>query len=316
MHPAYSVIYFTCASGAGYGLLVWLAVFVVLGRLPATSAFGLAGLGLAMALVVTGLLSSTSHLGRPERAWRAFSQWRTSWLSREGVAALATFAPVAVLALGWVMHERVTGVFALAAVAAGVLALITVACTGMIYQSLPTIRAWHLPIVTPLYLAFGLATGAVLLVALLAAFGRLQSWTLILALAALGIAWTLKIIYWSMIDSAPRDLTIGAATGLGRFGAVRTLDAPHCRPNFVMREMGYAVARKHAAKLRRLALWLGAVIPAAALIVLLLARIEMVQPLLSGLAALSALAGVAVERWLFFAEAEHVAMLYYGRQDA
>ena len=39
-------------------------------------------------LVSAGLLSSVGHLGKPLRAWRAFSQWRSSWLSREGVAAL------------------------------------------------------------------------------------------------------------------------------------------------------------------------------------------------------------------------------------
>ena len=34
------------------------------------------------------------------------------------------------------------------------------------------------------------------------------------------------------------------------------------------------------------------------------------------LAVLSAAVGVGVERWLFFAEAEHVSMLYYGRAAA
>lgn len=38
--------------------------------------------------------------------------------------------------------------------------------------------------------------------------------------------------------------------------------------------------------------------------------------ILSLLAAVSAAIGVAIERWLFFAQAEHVAMLYYGRESA
>ena len=93
MHPAYSVILFTTASGAGYGLLAWLALAGVLGWVDADPWLGFAGFGLALALITAGLLSSTAHLGRPERAWRAFSQWRTSWLSREGVLAVLTYVP-------------------------------------------------------------------------------------------------------------------------------------------------------------------------------------------------------------------------------
>ena len=111
MHPAYSVILFTTASGAGYGLLFWLAVLSVFDDLPADLTLGLAGLGLAFALITVGLLSSTAHLGRPERAWRAFSQWRTSWLSREGVAAVATFVPFALFALGWLVLGANRGMF-------------------------------------------------------------------------------------------------------------------------------------------------------------------------------------------------------------
>jgi sulfite dehydrogenase (quinone) subunit SoeC len=38
--------------------------------------------------------------------------------------------------------------------------------------------------------------------------------------------------------------------------------------------------------------------------------------LLAGLAVLSHLAGVLATRWLFFAEAEHVVGLYYGKRTA
>ena len=105
MHPAYSVILFTTASGAGYGLLIWLALAGVAGLVDADPWLGFAGFGLALALITAGLLSSTAHLGRPERAWRAFSQWRSSWLSREGRAARSlTYLPAGVLAsagCGW-----------------------------------------------------------------------------------------------------------------------------------------------------------------------------------------------------------------------
>ncbi len=76
-----------------------------------------------------------------------------------------------------------------------------------------------------------------------------------------------------------------------------------------MKEMGYAVARKHAVKLRLLVLLL-----------LGLACLDMLAalalPMLSILAALAALAAAVVERWLFFAEAQHVSTFYYGAKTA
>ena len=67
MHPAKSVIFFTTASGAGYGLMIWLALLPSFGLLPADFFFGLVALGTGFALIVSGLLSSTLHLGHPER---------------------------------------------------------------------------------------------------------------------------------------------------------------------------------------------------------------------------------------------------------
>src|SRR5690606_14732396 len=94
MHPAYSIIAFTTLSGLGYGL----AAVLGLGLLdPAAVSTKLAHV-LALGLITGGLLASTLHLGNPQRAWRALSQWRTSWLSREGVSAIATFIPLTVTA--------------------------------------------------------------------------------------------------------------------------------------------------------------------------------------------------------------------------
>jgi len=311
MHPAYSVIVFTTASGAGYGLLIWLSAAALFGLVPRSGALGFTGFGLALGLITLGLLASTAHLGRPERAWRAFSQWRTSWLSREGVAAVATYLPAGALALGFTFGEFVPGQILISAMLSIPAALVTLWCTGMIYASLTAIRAWNQPLVAPVYIALALATGGVLLCALLPMFGQPSRWIAGATALSLVAAWVLKVRYWRAIDGAPRTHTAEAATGLGNLGTVRPLDPPHTQPNFVMREMGYQVARKHALKLRRIAagllflmplaliLWAFAPLPAAAQFVLALT------------AAVGATAGVLVERWLFFAEAEHVVVLYY-----
>ena len=311
MHPAYSVIIFTTASGAGYGLLIWLAVAVGLNLVPRAPVFGFIGLGLALVLITVGLLTSTAHLGRPERAWRALSQWKSSWLSREGIAALVTYLPAGALGLGWVFGEVVPGQIAVAAWLTVPCALVTIWCTGMIYASLPTIRAWHQPLVAPGYLILGLATGCVLLTVLLALFGYEIRWAAVACAVALALGATLKRLYWSAIDAARKSYTAEAATGLGRFGTVRPLDPPHTQPNFVMREMGFQVARRHAEKLRLLSTMLLFLLPIAASLLLLLNLPGLGQIVIAMVSVLSAGAGVLAERWLFFAEAEHVVMLYY-----
>lgn len=316
MNPAYSVILFTTASGAGYGLLVWLALLVWSGAVAPAGALASVTLLLALGLVSVGLLSSTFHLGRPERAWRALTQWRTSWLSREGVLALATYLPAGLwFLLQWLWPAAWWLLPALLALLSAAGALATVWSTGMIYQSLPTIRAWSEPLVAPVYVLLALATGSVLMALLKAAFGA--PWHLMTGMAAVLLVVTavVKWLYWRRIDTAPREWTAESATGLGRIGRVRPLEPPHTQANFVMREMGYAVARKHAHVLRWLATGAGFVGPA---LLLLLAGWLPSWPALvvAVVATIGVAAGVLAERWLFFAEARHVVTLYYGAERA
>src|SRR5215831_19490731 len=171
MHPAYSIIVFTTASGAGLGLLFWLALWGLLRALPLERWGSLCGFGLALALIAAGLLASAAHLGRPERAWRALSQWRTSWLSREGVMMAATFAVGSLLGLGLLVGERMGRLTALTAASTMLCCLDTLYTTGMIYASLRTIRQWHQPLTTPIYIVLGLSSGVLLLNLLARIFG-------------------------------------------------------------------------------------------------------------------------------------------------
>ncbi|NKB60534.1 MAG: dimethyl sulfoxide reductase anchor subunit [Alphaproteobacteria bacterium] len=314
MHPAYSVIFFTTATGAGYGLLTLLGILAAFGTLPVDRGFAVTSVGIAFVLIVGGLLSSTFHLGHPERAWRALTQWRSSWLSREGVLAILTFGPTGLFALGWVVFEDIGGIYAVAGVLGAIACMATVYTTSMIYASLRTVRAWNDPWVTPVYLVLSLATGALLASGLASLFGvalQLEN----IALVLLVLATFAKLSYWRSIDRRSSESTAESATGLGHLGKVRLLDPPHTGTNYLMSEMGYQIARKHAIKLRRVAFALGILIP----FVLTLAAMFLagLLPVIAAvLAVLSAAVGVLVERWLFFAEAKHVVTLYYGASEA
>lgn len=314
MHPALSVIFFTTASGAGYGLLAWAALAAMTGAMPARAL--LVAVLVALALVTAGLASSFLHLGKPMRAWRAFSQWRTSWLSREGLASAVTYLPALALAaalLPGALDGTGTGVavFAWPGRVAGVLsiigALVTLACTAMIYASLKPIPAWAHRSVPPVYLVFALSGGALLLAGIAALHGIAVAMPALAVLAVLAVVpWPLKWRYWRDIDTTPLSVTRGDAVGLPARKVAR-FEGPTTEANYITREMGFVLARKHARTLRIVAVLLFTVVPLACVAV---AWIAGVQWLLAAAAA-SAIAGAFVERWLFFAQARHMVTLYY-----
>ncbi|TGT72167.1 MULTISPECIES: DmsC/YnfH family molybdoenzyme membrane anchor subunit [unclassified Mesorhizobium] len=312
MHPAFSVVFFTTATGAGYGLLALLGLLGGLEFIPADFWLGFVGMALALGLIVAGLLSSTGHLGRPERAWRAFSQWRSSWLSREGVASVATFIPTALFGTGWVLLGKSGGWVAAAGLLAAAGAVVTVCTTGMIYASLKPIAQWHSRYTLPAYLIFAAMTGSVLANALLQSFSIGSSAMLALALLATLAGWAWKLATWRYNDRLEIPTTANSATGLAG-GTVRSIEWPHTEENYLLKEMGFRIARKHSAKLRRITQVLAFVVPIVLLILVFMAPWPLAA-MASVLAAVAQFAGMLVERWLFFAEAKHTVTLYYGRE--
>lgn len=314
MHPAFSVIFFTTASGAGYGILIVLAMMASWQAVPLDRTLGITGLGLAFVLVTAGLLSSTFHLGHPERAWRALTQWRSSWLSREGVLSVLTYIPWAGLGYFWIIAADVSELGGLCAGMAAGLALATVYCTAMIYRSLKTVHQWSNKWTVPVYLILSLASGAVWVAALLSVtVGPGKPFLAFVAVTVL-VAWRVKRMYWRMIDTTQHPATPKSATGL-KGDSITLLEGPHTEENYLLREMGFKIARKHALKLRRIVHLNAFMVPVLLLVIAYLLSGPFVIAACFA-AAISMSIGIVVERWLFFAEARHVVTLYYGAQTA
>lgn len=289
MHPAPSVILFSTLSGMGFGFLAFLGWGAMV---PAGWwAFLLWGGGYGLA--VAGLLAATFHLGNPKNALKAFTQWRTSWLSREAWASVVTLillAPVALsdwLGLGW---PRVTGQIG------GVMAFVTVLTTAMIYTQIKAVPRWHHWLTPVMFLSFALAGGATL-------SGQVWAPVALLAVAVVLVA------VWRVGDQAfaKAGQTMGSATGLDRLGTPTVFEPAHTAGNYLLREMIYVVGRKHVQKLRIIALVLASGLPA----LILLLPLGCVGIALAGAVHL---AGALAARWLFFAEAEHVVGLFYGKR--
>ena len=288
MHPAPSVIIFSTISGLGFGLMLFMGL-----GLPNVSGWVAAVFAIvALGLTVIGLLASTFHLANPKNAIYAFSQWRTSWLSREGIMSVLTLLTFFVYALLWAFLDTR---LAWLGYVSSAMAMVTVFTTAMIYTQMKTVPRWN-SATTPLLFLLYAATG-----------GALLSNQMTAALLLLGFVTAIQALAWMQGDSAfsRSGSTIETATGLTALGKVRLLEKPHSGSNYLLKEMVYVVARKHAAKLRVIALLCVAIIPA---VLILLADVNHV---IVTIIVLSHLIGLFAQRWLFFAEAEHVVGLYY-----
>lgn len=290
MHPAPSVIFFSVFSGAGFGFLAWLGL-----GFPAhmgLQAFFLYFIGYALA--IGGLLSSVFHLANKKNAIKAFREWRSSWLSREGILAIIALLVIAIEAIARIFfaaHLAFIGALGSS------LAMMTVFTTAMIYTQLKSVPRWNTPLTPALFLHFAISGGAIMAgLPLIASIGLL-----VLAL--------IQFLHWQFGDQAfaGRGNSIEAATGLGSLGKIRQWEAPHSEENYLLKEMGFEIARKHAQKLRALAIVLGVILP---ILTFWLFQDGWIGIALAGLLHML---GALISRWLFFGEAKHVMALYYDR---
>ena len=288
MHPAPSVIIFTIFSGLGFGLffLLGLGFFLTNYWLNFLLFF------LAYGFSIIGLLSSLFHLGNPQRFLKAFSQWRTSWLSREGIFSTSTLIIMVPFAIGKIFLDKE---FVILGVVGSALSILTIFCTAMIYAQLRTVPRWNSFFTPVLFLLYSLGGGAFLVNE-----GRLAAFILILSSLIQLYAWLNGDQLFKQAGS-----NVKSATGLGYIGEVRLLEGPHTGTNYLLKEMVYIVGRKHRIRLRIIGFILAGILPG---FVLLLFNLDI---FLLILVFLIHLIGMSLIRWLFFAEAEHVVGLYY-----
>jgi DMSO reductase anchor subunit len=303
MHPAPSIIVFTVLTGLGLGMMFWLGV----GLGPDEGAFRWVACALALVLTGGGGLASAGHLGRRENAWRAFSQWRSSWLSREACLLVAAMAVFGLYAAIWCLGgARLWGLGWLAAA----LALATVYSTAMIYAQLKPVPRWSATPTAATFLVAGLLGG------LLGAAGAAGltgvpvggGWVVLALLIGAGVA-----VWWQTeaagATRSSQGSTAETATGLGHIGRVRLFEAPHTGSNYLLREMAFQVGRDRAYQLRLIGAVLGYVAPLLLTLLGQLAGSWLMVPAL-----IAHVAGMLALRWLFFAEAQHVQALYYGQR--
>ncbi|MBI3563433.1 MAG: dimethyl sulfoxide reductase anchor subunit [Gammaproteobacteria bacterium] len=322
MHPAFSVIFLTTLIGVGQGMFLALfsgQTYSAVELLPTSNSarFYATGAFIALLFLVGGLIASFFHLGRPERAWRAASQWRTSWLSREVIVLPTLMMLVFVYALmhyfEWdtVLFTNAKGArlqLTLVVACFGMLATFALfICTGMIYACLKFLQEWHSPLTVINYTLLGTASGF----ALTTAFANLNApelmrfyaiWTIIITSAG-GITRAASLLRNAQLK--PKS-TLQTALGVRHTkiqqksmgfmgGSVNTRDFAHHKTALFLKNIKW-IFIVLAFVIPLLLLWLG--MQRRDTGILLAAFI--VQYI-----------GLLFERWFFFAQANHPQNLYY-----
>lgn len=314
MHPAFSVLFFTVTSGMGFGLLFCLVLAYhtagyplaleniapgsLWARLAQPYVYDLA---IATLICTLGLVSSSFHLANPKNAWRSFTRFRSSWLSREAVFAVLIYPVLSiyVLMLCFGFSPAAQVLAQLLALSLLILLVALVYCTAMIYASLKTIPQWHNRWVTPGFLLYSLVSGLVAYAALVPE-APLSAWVYVPALLS-GLA--LKLMYFRSLGH-PEVSNINTATGFGKASqaSITLFDTGHSSRNFSQREFMYTVGPKTLGLARKTSLITAFMLPAG----LLFAD-------WAWAALVSHYLGMLLERWLFFVEAKHVIRHYYAR---
>ncbi len=322
MHPAFSVIFLTTLIGVGQGLFLALytgQVYSLAKLLPPQDSVGFYAAGSLLSLIFLGLglVASFFHLGHPERAWRAMSQWRTSWLSREVIVLPLFMALVALYGavhyLGWtdplfVVSETLpVDAGLIVGLLGSVMAFALFICTAMIYACLKFLREWHTPLTVINYMLLGVASGFMLTAAFSAytgagLLGFYGTWAVIFTL--LGLVGRVA----ALMRNRRLRRKIGLKSALGvRHNEITQKSQGFTGGAFNTREFFHGRSTAVVHGVRYLFLLLAFLLPVG----LIIAAYFSESSQLPLLAFLVQYLGLIAERWYFFADARHPQNLYY-----
>jgi DMSO reductase anchor subunit len=303
VHPAFSVIFLTTLIGAGQGLFlaVYLADFFYGMN---EESFVVTGAGVAALLAALGLFASFFHLGRLKPAWRAASQWRTSWLSREVIVLPAFIAGCLAYALARHVEWSWAGWLGFLTFLA---CLALFVCTGMIYACLKFLQEWASPLTVINFFLLGCASGFTLATVLAAYIA--PSWIRFYSHAAIAltlVALALRVASLARNARLKPKSTLQSAIGV-RHPKIAQKSQGFMGGSFNTREFFHGRSAQFFRAMKWGFLVLAFVVP----VLLLASQLDTGSPAVLTAAFLVQYAGLIAERWFFFAQANHPQNLYY-----
>lgn len=307
MKPAFSVIFLTTLIGAGQGLFVAIVYGQIYGAAKSVE-FGLTAGMVSLGLMVTGLLASFFHLGRPERAWRAVTKWRTSWLSREVIVLpVAMFVTCVYIVTqwksGWFNADSILWIGW-----GGIIVMFTLyVCTAMIYACVKFLQEWATPWTVINFILLGIASGFVLASALSAAsvFDYVEIFRVPAILLTL-VAMTTRLFSFYRNSRIKHRSTVQTAIGV-KHPYITQRSMGHTGGSFNTRAFFHHCSNRLIRNLRWVVVVVVFVVPVC--LMLLYGSMPLNQILWMAFAV--QILGLIAERWLFFAQANHPQNLYY-----
>lgn len=322
MRPAFSIIFLTTLIGAGQGLFLALfsgQLYSIFKGVPGHNSpqFYAFGSLLVLIFLLAGLGSSFLHLGRPARAWRAASSWRKSWMSREVIVLPAFMVVVAGWGLvhlsGWnpglFFQQRAFAIdLSLSlGILATVLCFALFLCTGMIYACIRMLQEWATPLTVINYTLLGTASGFMLASAYAAwqgpgHIGFFAVWAGIFTIIALV---TRSASLYRNARLKPKS-TMESAIGI-RNSHIEQKSQGAMGGSFNTREFFHGASSRKYKNVKWLFLLLVFPVP----LLLLFIGVSTEALMLLSAAFMIQYIGLVMERWFFFAEANHPQNLYY-----
>ena len=325
MHPPFSMVFLTTLIGAGQGLFLALFTGQVFSQFKLLqehdSQFFIIGTALSVLLLCMGLFSAFFHLGRPERAWRSATRWKTSWLSREIIALPAALGAVALYGLahflGYTEPLMITegGTQIDPTLLIGLLATVAVyilfVCTGMIYAGIKFLQEWHTPLTVINYILLGTASGFTIATALAAYLANgdnslvpfYATWAIVFTFLAL-VTRSASLIRNRYYIKPKSDLR--SAIGINHKN-IKQIAQGSMGGSFNTREYFHGKSAGFVSNMKIVFLVLVFAIP----LILLVLTFNLSGFIIPLLAVFIQYIGLMVERWVFFADANHPQNLYY-----
>lgn len=322
MHPAMSVIFLTVLMGAGQGL--FLALFTsefLSSSAPLPEKFGLGfyviGSLISVGLLALGLFCSFFHLGRPERAWRSATKWKTSWLSREVI--VLPLAMLMIMLYGGIHYfypndELITlsngSVFDSTIVIGAIAVIVTFAlyiCTAMIYGCIKFLQEWHSPLTVVNFCLLGMASGFTLATA----FSSYMNAEFTQFFASTAIALTIAAAVFritSLIRNSNLTPKSDLKSAIGvNHPVIKQIAQGSMGGSFNTREYFHGKKMGFVRNMKYVFLILVFVVP----LVLLVLSFDAMLVFIPVAAFAVQMLGLIAERWYFFADANHPQNLYY-----
>lgn len=156
------LIYLNVSSGFGYGIIILLSILIFFSEISISLNTKYIIVIFSLFFISSSLLSYIFNPDHNKGAWRTLSQWKSSWLSRHSIFAILSFIFIIIFFLFWIFAKNQI-LINLSIFFSGLLSLATIICLVMKFSSVKSVYTWNNSLVPILYILNSLISGGLFL---------------------------------------------------------------------------------------------------------------------------------------------------------